>query len=917
MVTVELSFFTFQMVNFTITFAVLGMLWFADRRTSQVQSLIAVGIATCFWIIFDSIAMIARPEVYGYFYILRSIMLVIAPYCLLWFFLSLNESPLLKRTVVSRLIVIIPAFDVMILLTDPLHHLVFVEHGFPLPVYGPLFVLHSAVAYTAVAAVIFYIFRFVIVRKPPKWVSILVIGFSLLPAVVNILFTLRIINMIQDIAPFAFYVIFLVFSLYGQRSRLLNFKATALTDIFEYYRDAIIFADRDFFITDPNRAVGKFFPDFEVVLRKTSLRDFAEYLKCRSVHHSPKHLFDVFTFQELPVLEGEFTVRSTSPSEDSLLPAFPERTFKVSYQQVHRKNFRGKRLVGYSVNISDITFYRSMISEIEKQNQTLTELKISAEAASRAKSEFLANMSHEIRTPMNAIIGMTNIARNSRDSEKKDYCLNKIEDASSHLLGIINDILDMSKIEVDKLELAETNFDFEKMLRRAINVINFRVNPERQRFSVHLDKAIPRALVGDAQRLAQVITSLLSNAIKFTQEGSIHLETRFMGEENGFCTIQMEIRDTGIGISEDQYIRLFKSFQQAESGTSRRFGGTGLGLVISKRIVEMMGGTIWVTSEAGKGSTFGFTVKLRLGEEKQHASPLIPDARRNTIRILGVDDDPAVLEYLDDVTGELGITCDTANSGEEALDMISQNGFYNIYFIDWHMPGMNGIELAGHIRNSEKAVTLSRNTASFPKQKSVVIMISAAEWGWIEEEAGQEGVDKFLSKPLFPSDIADIVNEHLGTVPEESGAETVRDNFEGFRILLAEDVEINREIVLALLEPTRLQIDPAENGSVAVKQFETHGGDYDMIFMDVQMPEMDGYEATRRIRAFEKARVKRAEGGTQRNLRDQIPIVAMTANVFKEDVEKCLEAGMNDHIGKPLRLEEVLEKLRMYLKKRS
>jgi CheY-like chemotaxis protein len=328
---------------------------------------------------------------------------------------------------------------------------------------------------------------------------------------------------------------------------------------------------------------------------------------------------------------------------------------------------------------------------------------------------------------------------------------------------------------------------------------------------------------------------------------------------------------------------------------------------------------IWVTSEAGKGSTFGFIVKLRPGEKKQHAPSLIPDVKRNTIRILGVDDDPAVLEYLDDIVGELGIICDTAKSGEEALSMISRNGFYDIYFIDWRMPGINGLELAGRIRNDEKAIALFRNPASVPEPKSVVVMISAAEWGQIKEEAGQTVVNKFLSKPLLPSDVADIINECLGAAPEKNGAKTAGDDFEGFRILLAEDVEINREIVLALLEPTKLQIDFVENGSVAVKQFEAHGDSYDMIFMDVQMPEMDGYEATRRIRAFEKARAKcaAAEGETQRDLYRQIPIVAMTANVFKEDVEKCLETGMNDHIGKPFSLEEVLEKLRKYLKRHS
>ncbi|MDR2480475.1 MAG: response regulator, partial [Treponema sp.] len=400
----------------------------------------------------------------------------------------------------------------------------------------------------------------------------------------------------------------------------------------------------------------------------------------------------------------------------------------------------------------------------------VTELSRAREAAlnaSQAKGAFLANMSHEIRTPMNAIIGMTTIAKKAAEPDRKDECLDKISDASVHLLGIINDILDMSKIEANKLELSPVNFSFAKMIQTTADVINFKVAEKHQHFEMRIDGRIPPFLFGDDQRLSQVITNLLSNAVKFTPvEGSVRLSAAFIKSENGICTLRIEVADSGIGISDEQKKKLFTAFEQAESGTSRKFGGTGLGLAISKRLVEMMGGVIGVESGQGRGSVFAFTVELAEGREEKSAA-----AER---------------------------------------------------------PG--------------------------------------------------------------------------------SGSQT--DDFSACRILLAEDVEINREIVLALLEPTRLQIDCAENGLKALEMFNAAPDKYNMIFMDVQMPEMDGYEATRKIR---EAEAGRRRNGEKDNPRRGVPIIAMTANVFREDVEKCLAAGMNGHVGKPLNLEEVIAKLRLYL----
>jgi len=510
---------------------------------------------------------------------------------------------------------------------------------------------------------------------------------------------------------------------------------------------------------------------------------------------------------------------------------------------------------------------------------------------SRHKSAFLANMSHEIRTPMNAIIGMVTIGKSVNDIERKDYCLTKIEDASNHLLGVINDILDMSKIEANKFELSPIEFNFEKMLQRVVNVINFRMDAKTQKLAVHIDSNIPKMLIGDDQRLAQVLTNLLSNANKFTPEnGSVTLNTRFVKEENGVCTLQIGVTDTGIGISPEQQAKLFQSFEQAESSTTRKYGGTGLGLAISKRIVEMMGGEIWINSEIGKGATFAFTVQIKRGVKEKQA-PLDPSVNKNNIRILTVDDDPEILSYFRDITREFGILCDIAASGQEALELVKQKGAYHIYFVDWKMPVMDGIQLTREIKMKTP-------------DNSVVIMISAAEWSTIADEAKKAGVDKFLSKPLFPSTIAEIINECMSIDKRhvEKVRANIKDIFAGRRILLAEDVEINREIIMTLLEPTQLKIDCAENGAEAVRMYTATPYKYDLIFMDIQMPVMDGYEATRKIRTFEKG-----------NDGSHVPIIAMTANVFHDDIERCLEAGMNSHVGKPIDFNEVMAKLNTYL----
>ena len=581
------------------------------------------------------------------------------------------------------------------------------------------------------------------------------------------------------------------------------------------------------------------------------------------------------------------------------------RHFHTFGETMRDKNGTPVRVAGAVMDITE----KVCISE--SLNDTMEDLILSLEtatAASKAKSDFLSNMSHEMRTPMNAIIGMTAIAKKEDDFEKVKLSLNKIGEASSHLLGVINDVLDMAKIEADKLELFDVEFNFEQMLQKILSVIQFSVDKKRQIFSFNIDSNLPHFIVGDDQRLSQVITNLLSNAVKFTHEyGTINLTASLNSKNTDIKSgetfeLRVEVTDSGIGIPHEKQESLFELFEQAENGTCREYGGTGLGLAISKRIVELMDGEIHVESAPNEGAKFVFTAKVKCGN-KNAQSMLLSSVDWSNVRVLAVDDDMKILKQLSKIFSDLNIKCDVAFDGFEACQCISDNGAYDIYLIDWFMPGMDGIELTRHIK-------------SLPDDKSTVVMITLGDWKRIKDDALSAGVDKHMIKPLLSTMIIDCLNECCEPDSTDmnyavDGLCGGIDEFSGKRMLLVEDVEINREIIIALLENTGIDIDCAENGQEALdkvtESFATNAS-YDIVFMDIQMPTMEGLEATRRIRKLQE------ESASDTPKAERLPIIALTANVFSDDIDACLEAGMNAHLGKPLDIDKVREILRKYLR---
>ena len=735
---IEITIFILSLIFCAIIIYILGLLWFGDTRNRQSRSFFTLGVFVTFWTLLNAVAIVSDNRFFPFIYTIRISLVAIVPFCVFWFILNFARIRGIQSRTAFVLIWFFPVLDVLAMLTNPLHHLMFLDYVYPTPARNIGFWIHTGTDLVIVIISFIILLRHIFknARNEPL---VIAAGFgTLIPYILNMLYTAGIRFIPYDITPLGFFVTFMLFAVSSYRSQLFNVKALTLTGIYSLLRDVILIANERNFLVDVSPAATETFSDFTFTASHSSLKDFLNYLRKHNAECSPEDLL-VAAETGREEQKGELRLRQT---DGRII------TFTVNLRIIMVRNHP----TGCILVMSDVSIYRSMIYEINEKNMRLEELTKAAEAASMAKSAFLANMSHEIRTPLNAVIGMSLIARKYAKDEKTLTAITEIETASKHLLGVLNNVLDMSKIESGKFELTQEAFPLGAAMKEVAELIRQRCNEKGIILKADFTDVKNHCVLGDQLRLKQILINLLGNAVKFTPEnGTIVFALDVQEENDETIKIHFAVSDSGIGMTEEQIGRLFRTFSQADSSIYNRFGGTGLGLSISQNLTQMMGGEITVKSSPGEGSSFELTLVFpRAGESEES------------------EDAPPVI------------------------------------------------------------------------------------------------------------------------VPELSGR----------RLLLVEDVEINRIIMQELLADTHVEIEEAENGEAAVAAFGAKPlNHYDLVFMDVQMPILDGYEATRRIRKLDRPDAK------------TVPIIAMTANVYKEDIENSYNAGMNGHLSKPINLNAIMQLL--------
>ncbi len=579
-------------------------------------------------------------------------------------------------------------------------------------------------------------------------------------------------------------------------------------------------------------------------------------------------------------------------SEWNLVTVLPFGTMNEVIEEMNRSRTMATMLIGAIIALVLLLIFYSYYKMTKQQIKELNEARVEALQATKAKSEFLSNMSHDIRTPMNAIVGMTAIATAHIDDKKQvQNCLRKIALSGKHLLGLINDVLDMSKIESGKMTLTAELISLQEVVEGIVSIAQTQIKAKGQNFNVHIDKMIAEDVCCDSVRLNQVLLNLLSNAVKYTQEGgtiqlSMYQENAPEDKESNYVRTHVLVKDNGIGMTAEFLEHIFDSYSRADSKRVQKTQGTGLGMTITKYIVDAMGGTLTVESEPEKGTEFHLILDLEKATEQEMNMFLPP------WKMLVVDDDETLCRTAVDSLESIGIQADWTLSGEKAIEMVIRHhemrDDYQIILLDWKLPGMDGITVAKRLRK-------------IIDEEMPLILISAYDWSEFEVEARDAGINGFISKPLFKSTLYHELKKYMGV--DDAMNKIDKDvDLAGRHVLVAEDNDLNWEILKELLTDIGMELEWAENGKICLEKFQaSKPGQYDVILMDIRMPIMNGYETTQAIRGLERSDAQ------------AIPIIAMTADAFSEDIQQCLECGMNAHTAKPINLDEVLSLLKKHI----